>query len=117
MTTEKDVAEAAKGVLDYGWATYAWVLLLSAWGGVASFVSKVRTGAVRPFNIAELVGEIAVSGFVGLLTFWLCQASGFNEPLTAVCIGVSAHMGTRGLFRLEQLVSKKFGLDPAPPGT
>jgi LydA holin phage, holin superfamily III len=117
VTTEKDAADIAKGVLDYGWATYAWVVLLSTWGGVASFVNKVRTGVVRPFNVAELVGEIAVSGFVGVLTFWLCQESGFSEVLSAVCIGVSSHMGTRGLFRLEQFVSKKFGLDPAPPGT
>lgn len=116
MSIEKEAAEAAKGVLDYTWATYAWVILLSIWGGVASFVNKVRNGVVRPFNVAELVGEIAVSGFVGLLTFWLCQDAGFSEALSAVCVGVSSHMGTRGLFRLEQFVSKKFGLDPAPPG-
>lgn len=117
MTTEKDAAEIAKGVLDYGWATYAWVILLSIWGGVASFINKVRSGVVRPFNVVELVGEIMVSGFVGVLTFWLCQDAGFSETLSAVCIGVSSHMGTRGLFRLEQFISKKFGLDPVQPGT
>ena len=116
MSIEKEATEAARGVLDYSIFTYAWVLLLSTWGGVASFINKVRTGVVRPFNVAELVGEIAVSGFVGVLTFWLCQAAGFGELETAVCVGVSSHMGTRGLFRLEQFVSKKFGLDPAPPG-
>jgi len=116
MATEKEIADAARGVLDYSWLTYLWVLLLSAWGGVASFINKVRSGTVRPFNVAELIGEITISGFVGVLTFWLCESAGFNELLTAVCIGVSSHMGTRGLFRLEQFVAKRFGLDPAPPG-
>lgn len=117
MSIEKEAAETAKGVLDYSLFTYLWVLLLSTWGGVASFINKVRTGVVRPFNVAELVGEIAVSGFVGVLTFWLCQAAGFGELETAVCVGVSSHMGTRGLFRLEQYISKRLGLDPAPPST
>lgn len=116
MSIEKEAAETAKGVLDYSAFTYLWVFLLSTWGGVASFINKVRTGVVRPFNVAELVGEIAVSGFVGVLTFWLCQAAGFGELETAVCVGVSSHMGTRGLFRLEQYISKRLGLDPAPPG-
>jgi len=113
---EKDAAEAVKSVTDYGALTYAWVLLLSAWGGAVSFINKVRSGAVRPFNVVELVGELVVSGFVGVLTFWLCESAGFNELLTAVCVGVSSHMGTRGLFRLEQYISKRLGLDPAPPG-
>ena len=114
MTTEKDVADAAKGVLDYNWLTYAWVLLLSTWGGVASFINKVRAGKVRPFNVAELVGEVMISGFVGVLTFWLCEEANMSELVTAVCIGVSSHMGTRGLFRLEQFIAKRIGLD-APP--
>jgi hypothetical protein len=114
MTTEKELADAAKGVLDYSWLTYLWVILLSTWGGVASFINKVRSGTVRPFNVAELVGEIMISGFVGVLTFWLCESANFNELLTAVCIGVSSHMGTRGLFRLEQFVAKRFGLTDPP---
>lgn len=116
MATEKEIVDGAKGVLDYSLLTYAWVFLLSAWGGVASFINKVRSGVVRPFNVAELIGEIGISGFVGLLTFWMCQAAGFNELQTAVCVGISSHMGTRGLFRLEQFFTRKFGLDPAPPG-
>lgn len=110
MTTEKDAAEAVKSVTDYGALTYAWVLLLSIWGGAVSFINKVRAGAVRPFNVVELVGELVVSGFVGVLTFWICKASGFDDVVAAVCIGITSHMGTRALFRLEQWVTKKLGI-------
>lgn len=115
MSIEKDAAEAVKGVTDYGALTYTWVLLLSAWGGAVSFINKVRSGAVRPFNVVELVGELVVSGFVGVLTFWICESAGFNQLVSAVCIGITSHMGTRALFRLEQWVTRKLGMPDTPP--
>ena len=102
--------EAAKAVTDYNLFTYAGVLALSAWGGIVSFVQKVRAGKVRPFNVVELIGEIAVSGFVGVLTFWLAEAADTPQLLTAAMVGIASHMGTRGLFRMEQFLSKRLGL-------
>lgn len=55
-------------------------------------------------NFAELVGEISTSGFVGLLTFWLCQWQALDAMLSAVVIGVSAHMGSRALFAAEKVM-------------
>lgn len=102
--------DSARGVTDYSILTYAWVIALSMWGGVVSFVQKVRAGKVRPFNVVELVGELVVSAFVGILTFWICESAALPELASAACVGISSHMGTRGLFRLEQWMSRRLGL-------
>jgi hypothetical protein len=100
-----------KDPFNYSLITYAWVLFLAAWGGAVNFLRKIKSGAVRAFNLTELVGEIVTSAFVGVLTFWLCEASGFHPLITAALVGISGHMGSRGIFALEQLAGKKLGVD------
>lgn len=93
----------------YGLLTYAWVLLLSAWGGVVNFLRKRKAGVTRPFNLAEMVGEIVTSAFAGLVTFYLCESSGVDPLVTAAMVGVSGHMGGRAIFLAEAWVEAKFG--------
>ena len=99
-----------KTITGFALLTYAWVLALSMWGGIVNYIQKVRLGQVARFNITELIGDVFVSGFTGLLTFWMCQAAGFGELLTAVFVGVSGHMGARMIGKLEQALSRKFAL-------
>ena len=91
--------------------TYAWVFGLAMLGGAASFVRRVRSGQSKYSNILELIGELVVSSFAGLVTFFLCRSSGFDEMLTAAFIAISGHMGTRIIFKFESYLVKKFGLD------
>ena len=84
----------------YSFITYAWIVFLSALGGAISFLRKRRSGEARPFNVVELVGELMTSGFSGLITFWLCEASAINPLVTAALIGIAGHMGSRGLVAL-----------------
>ena len=84
-----------------------WMIAISMTGGAVSFYQKVRSGKARAFNIAELVGEMFVSGFVGIVTFWICQYYGVNQYLTAAGVAISGHMGTRAIFLAEQFVEKK----------
>jgi hypothetical protein len=107
--------QTAKTPFNVAWLTYLWVLLLSIWGGVVSYISKVRSGQCSRFNLTELIGDITTSGFVGLLTFWLCQATHLNEWVTAVFIGISGHMGARALLKFELYMAKRIGLDNSPP--
>mgnify|MGYP001157479394 CR=1 FL=1 len=99
-----------KTITGFALLTYAWVLALSMWGGIVNYISKIKSGDIARFNITELIGDIFVSGFTGLLTFWMCQAAGFGELLTAVFVGVSGHMGARMIGKLEQALSRKFEL-------
>lgn len=91
--------------------TYAWVFGLAMLGGAASFVRRVRSGQAKYSNLIELIGELVVSAFAGLVTFFLCQSAGFDEMLTAAFIAISGHMGTRIIFMFEFYLVKRFGLD------
>ena len=91
--------------------TYAWVFGLAMLGGAASFVRRVRSGQAKYSNIVELVGELVISAFAGLVTYFLCHSAGFDEMLTAAFIAISGHMGTRIIFMLESYLVKKFGFE------
>lgn len=91
----------------YSLLTYAWVVGLSMTGGFVSFFRKVKEGTSRAVNITEFVGEIVTSGFTGVLTFWLCEAAGFDPLITATLVGISGHMGSKVIFLIEQWAEKK----------
>ena len=99
-----------KDPTNYSWITYFWVILLSIWGGIAHNIQKLRKGVIARFSLSELVGDIVISGFVGVLTFWLCEAAQIDRLWTAFIIGVTSHMGTRGLMAFEELVARKFSI-------
>jgi NhaP-type Na+/H+ or K+/H+ antiporter len=90
-----------KTPLQYEWLTYAWVVALSAWGGVASYVRKIKDGKTR-FSVSELVGEVCISAFVGVVTFFICESAQFNQVIAAAFIGISGHMGSRAIFLAEK---------------
>lgn len=92
----------------YGLITYAWVALLSAWGGAVSWIRKRKAGNTRPFNFMELVGELMTSAFAGVLTFWLCEASGMQPLITAALVGISGHMGSRAIYHMESWAESRF---------
>ncbi len=83
--------------------TYAWVFSLSSWGGIAGYIRKIKSGCAR-FSIAELIGEICISGFVGIITFFLCESAQIHQVLAAAVIGISSHMGSRAILTMERLL-------------
>jgi len=86
----------------YTLLTYAWVVGISSWGAIASYARKVKKGETR-FSIAELVGELSISGFVGTLTFFVCEAGDVPQVMAAPIIGISAHMGSRAILLMEDV--------------
>lgn len=84
-----------------------WAAGVAALGGIANFYQKVKAGKTRAFNVMELAGEVIVSAFVGLLTFWICKGYGVNEWLTAAAVGITGHMGSRAIFLAEQWIENK----------
>lgn len=92
----------------YSVLTYGWVIGISVAGGVSSFISKIKRGHIRSFNIFELIGELVISGFAGVITFWLCESAGLDQLMTAAFVGISGHMGSRGLFFFERVLQKQF---------
>lgn len=92
----------------YSLLTYAYVTALSAWGGIVSWIRKRKAGDTRPFNFTELVGEIMTSAFAGVLTFWMCEAAGINQLITAALVGISGHMGSRAIYHMETWAETRF---------
>jgi len=102
-------------IIPFDLITYSWVLGLSLLGGVSSFVRRVRNGETRYSNIVEFIGELVISTFAGLVTFYLCQTANLEGALSAALISVSAHMGTRIIYiferYLEAYAKRKLGVD------
>ena len=53
------------------------------------------------FRLTALLGDLFISSFAGLMTFYLCEASEIHGPLQAVLVGTSGHIGSRTIFILE----------------
>ena len=87
--------------------TYAWVILISMWGGAVSFIGKLKSGNTRAFNIVEFIGEIFISAFSGLLTFYLCESANIDKLHEIVLVAISGHMGARVIFMIEKAVERR----------
>lgn len=87
---------------------HAWVFLVFAlWGGLAHHVSKVRQSHIT-FSVAELFGDLCISGFSGMLAYALARHLAFGDWETAAVVGISGHMGSRTVFILERWLRNKF---------
>lgn len=106
-----------KDPLDYSLRQYGLVLLFALLGGLVSWVSKVRAGKLRAFQMLHLVGELATSALAGLLMFYFCEWLGLPKLLTICLVGVFGHMGTRGIALFEQWAERRFHslADDPPP--
>ena len=93
--------------IDYEALTILWVGVLSMCGGIANYANKINQGVVKRFSIVELIGDLFISGFVGFITFLLCDSAGIDVRITAALVGVSGHMGSRAIFTLEKVINKK----------
>ena len=98
------------------WTAATWVLAvcMAVGGGAVNWYAKVKRGHARAFNVVELLGEIFISGFVGLGVFM--GLAGIDQPIgvCAAAAGIAGHMGTRLLFAMERAVERR--LDKALSG-
>lgn len=94
-----------KDPIGYSIFTYLWVTLLSVMGGIVSHVNQVSRG--MKFSMFRFVADILTSAFVGVVTFYLCQAAELAEVLTAAFVAISGHMGSRLLFIVENKIKSR----------
>jgi hypothetical protein len=97
--------------------TWVWILGLSALGGIVSFAQKIKAGHARAWNFTELVGEIATSGLAGIITANLADSINAPTSLKYALVGIVAHMGSRGLLKLEYLANTRFNLPADVPAS
>lgn len=95
-----------KGPEGISLATYIIMLVLAAWGGVAHFMRRLRMDKNAKFSIIELVGEITISCFAGIMVLFICEAMQVDRLWTAALCGLSGHMSSRVLFKLDAALGK-----------
>ena len=88
---------------------YITTVFLSIWGGVVNHITTLRSGK-KKFQPKELIFDLIVSTFAGLLTFFFCKGAGVSETMSAVLIAISGHMGTRAIASFEKMRDKIFGV-------
>lgn len=94
----------------YSLLTYLWVLGVAAFGGVVSYIRKMRSGQSDQFFVMEFIGEITIAAFTGLVTFWLCEAADLEQPLTAALVAISGNMGIRAIALFEDSIKRRLGI-------
>lgn len=92
---------------NYPLMTYIGVLFIACWGGVVNYISRIKNGAVAQFSVPELIGELVISAFSGVLMFWLCESFQVEPLITSVCAGIAGHAGGRMVFILETSFNKR----------
>lgn len=118
MSDEVKAAHDAAGPAAYSWITYLWVVCLAAWGGLVRFLNDVRKDP-RGWQdaIAHLAIGLVTSVFVGVITFFLCEAMHVNQLLTAAMVAATGHMGAEGIKVFEQGIKARiFRLLRMPTG-
>lgn len=90
-----------------GLLTLGPIIVIAVLGGIANFSRKVKSGEARPFNVAELIGELFTSGFAGVITYYLAHAWIGNALVEAATVGIAGHAGSRALFLWEKWAEKR----------
>lgn len=93
--------------LSYPWHTYFFVVFFSVWGGIVNLIQRYRMAKNRRFSLTESIGELTISAFAGMLTYYICEAFKLPEPLMAAFVGISGHMGSRIIYVFESWMKEK----------
>jgi uncharacterized membrane protein len=84
-----------KDPLTYELATYAWVIGLSSFGGIVSYLTGLKK---YKFSLLNLIIKIIIGAFVGTVTFFICEAQGIKGPMQAVLISMASVMNTEAIM-------------------
>lgn len=87
---------------------YLSTLFLSSWGGIVSYIQRLRIHRSR-FNWKDLTFDLVISSFAGLLTHFFCEYSNVGGSMSAILIAVSGHMGTRAIAGFETVYRRIIG--------
>lgn len=111
--------EPLKSPLSYSLREYGVILCIALLGGFSRWYMAVRRGEANMLSFSALIGELAVSAFSGLLTFWICESFDVSPLITAAAAGLAGHAGGNGITYLERFgkryAERKFGVTGPTP--
>lgn len=91
------------------WELSTWLLCIgmAIFGGVANWSRKIALGIITHFSLVELIGQMFVSGFVGVSVFMTIAGMGKPLLICAAASGMTGHFATRIIFHIEQILKAK----------
>jgi hypothetical protein len=101
MPIAAQAQSAVRNPLSYSLAEYGLMLGVAIAGGIVAWIRKVRAGEYPAWSLGQLIGEMAISAFAGLLTFWGCEYIGAPQLLTASLAGISGLASSKTLTMAE----------------
>ena len=105
-----------KSPLAYSLREYGLILAIAMLGGFVRWYNAVRRGESAAYDLRTLVGELGTSAFMGILTFWACEAMSVQPLVTAALAGMAGHAGVAGLLWAERIMKRfferKYGVEP-----
>ena len=108
-----------KSPLSYSLREYGLILAIAMLGGFVRWYNAVRRGESAAYDLRTLVGELFTSAFIGILTFWACEAIGVQPLVTAALAGMAGHAGVSGLLWAERVLKRffehKYGISTEKP--
>ena len=115
-------ADLPRSPLSYSLREYGLILAIAMLGGFVRWYNAVRRGESAVYDLRILVGELFTSAFLGILTFWACEAVGVQPLVTAALADMAGHAGVSGLLWAERVLKRFFerkynvpaSTDPAP---
>src|SRR5690554_4698202 len=81
--------------------------ILAAWGGMVNYLTRIKRGAVAAFSVIELLGEMCISCFSGVLVYLIGVSYEVQPLLLAAMVAVAGHAGGRTAYYLEAVFNSK----------
>ena len=101
-------ADSHRSPLSYSLREYGLILAIAMLGGFVRWYNAVRRGESAAYDLRTLVGELFTSAFLGILTFWACEAFNVQPLVTAAMAGMAGHAGVSGLLWAERVLKRLF---------